>query len=64
MRFSHVVAAFVGVVGAAWLHWKHGVTGNQIGPLLMAGVVCALLWECCLRLAVIVRRLLGRQGRH
>lgn len=60
MRKSHIVAAFVGVVGAGWLQWKHGVKGNEIATVIMVGTVSALLWECVLRFAVIIRRLLGR----
>ena len=62
IRNSHVIAAFVGVVLAGWLQWS--TPGYEppkpIVTVLFVGVTFGLLWECAIRLSVLIRGLLGR----
>lgn len=65
MRTSHIVAAFMGVLGAGWLVYGREQPPGYTPPnpatiVAFVGVTCGLLWECALRFAAIIRRLLSR----
>jgi hypothetical protein len=61
-----VIAAFIGVVLAGWLQWSTPgyEPPNPVVTVAFVGVLFGLLWECVIRLSVLTRGLLRRQGRH
>lgn len=63
IRTSHVIAAFVGVVFAAWLMTGDSALAQTPKPplVLWTALLFGLMWECIVRLSSLLRGFLGRK---